>query len=508
MGRLLISMDCAIVVVVVVLQVFLQPSLAALFTVEAERTLYMSEYGGNVVMGCKFSSKPENPQHDLKVIWHWMDGNLYQEVIRLKDNVENSTSSKYQGRVKLLTDELKNGWAKLQISDVRMTDSGTYQCLVQTEEGTDYKTITLSVRAPYKSVSKRIERTAEGDKVVLTCQSEGYPQSPVVWQDGQTERHSPNTTATTTPDGLFKVTSQIEVSSSEKNNYTCNFIEDGYSATFRIPDDIPLPHGKNDALITVLCIGLILTAIGVGVVTYRRRKGGRTPNTRNCLVDDGESMSAAACLQRDKGNEVEEIVITEEENLRMHLKAYYSELYLTTKMRHHCDSFATDELPHRLQNNEGLPLRLQDLLPNAGELLLLEGPPGSGKTTVAHILLSSWTDAASKFLDAGFLDLLMYVNCSTMKGDLFQEATTQLSLSKKISVGELRTILSRSNKTLLLLDGYKEGNHFFDETLKRFLSERGSCRVLVTSCLGDCPMLKQNLKTRGTLKLQMQSAKY
>lgn len=33
----------------------------------------------------------------------------------------------------------------LQISDLRITDSGTYQCLVQTTEGTDYKTITLSV---------------------------------------------------------------------------------------------------------------------------------------------------------------------------------------------------------------------------------------------------------------------------------------------------------------------------------------------------------------------------
>ncbi|XP_032426896.1 programmed cell death 1 ligand 1 isoform X1 [Xiphophorus hellerii] len=309
--NLQISMDLVIVVALVVLQVSLQPSLAALFTVEAEHTSYNSEYGGNVVMGCRFSSKPANSQNDLKVIWHWMDGSPDQEVIRLVGNLESSSSSKFKGRVKLLTDELKNSWAKIQISDLRITDSGTYQCLVQTTEGTDYKTIALSVGAPYHSVSKQIERTAEGDKLVLTCQSEGYPQSPVVWQDGHLQSYSSNTTTTTTPDGLIKVVSQIEVSSSEKTKYTCNFTKDHSSATFHIPDDIPLRQGENDILIVVLCVGLVLTAIGLGVVVYRRRKDIRTPRTHSCLAGDVESMSAAACLQKDKGNEVEEIVIAE-----------------------------------------------------------------------------------------------------------------------------------------------------------------------------------------------------
>ncbi|XP_008422256.1 programmed cell death 1 ligand 1 isoform X1 [Poecilia reticulata] len=309
--NLQISMDLVIVVALVVLQVSLQPSLAALFTVEAEHTSYNSEYGGSVVMGCRFSSKPANPQNDLKVVWHLTDTGPDQEVIRLVDNLESSASSKFKGRVKLLTDELKNSWAKIQISDLRITDSGTYQCLVQTTEGTDYKTITLSVGAQYHSISKRIERTAQGDKVVLTCQSEGYPMSPVVWQDERLQSYISNTTTTTTPDGLIKVVSQIEVSSSEKTKYTCNFTKDHSSATFHIPDDIPPRQGENDILIVVLCLGLVLTAIGFGVVIYRRRKGARTSRTHSCLAGDEESMSAAACLQKDKAKEVEEIVITE-----------------------------------------------------------------------------------------------------------------------------------------------------------------------------------------------------
>lgn len=84
-------------------------------------------------------------------------------------------------------------------------------------------------------MTKHIRKAAEGDEVLLTCQSEGYPVSSVLWQDGHRRTISPNTTVASTPDQLFKVTSEIRVRSSDKNNYTCNFTNDGYSATFHIP---------------------------------------------------------------------------------------------------------------------------------------------------------------------------------------------------------------------------------------------------------------------------------
>lgn len=61
-----------------------------------------------------------------------------------------------------------------------------------------------------------------------------------------------------------------------------------------------------------------------------------------------------------------------------------------------------------------------------------------------------------------------------MKADLFQEIKSQLSLGGKGSTeDELRTELTRSRDALLLLDGYREGNQFFDESMKKFLCERG-----------------------------------
>lgn len=83
-------------------------------------------------------------------------------------------------------------------------------------------------------MTKHIQKAAEGNEVLLTCQSEGYPESSVTWQDAHLKTFDASTTAVLTPDKLFKVTSELRVQSSERNNYTCTF-KDGHSATFHIP---------------------------------------------------------------------------------------------------------------------------------------------------------------------------------------------------------------------------------------------------------------------------------
>ncbi|XP_022061094.2 uncharacterized protein si:ch211-241b2.5 [Acanthochromis polyacanthus] len=497
-----VSMDWTLVIIV--LQVFFQPSLSVLFTVQAEQTVYQSKYGEKVVMGCRFSPQPANPKSDLKVTWHQITPSSFQEVIRL-DNGEISASQIYQGRVRLLTED---GWAKLEMSRLRINDSGTYQCLVQTSDGDDYKSISLSVVAPYKSVTKHIEEAAEAGDVILTCQSEGFPQSSVAWQVGHQRTHNPsNTSVSETPDGLLKITTQIQVSSSERNNYTCNFIKDGSSATFHIPDEIP-QKSKNDAAIVIVSILVITGVVTVGVLAYRRRiskKGSRAHSvhsTRNLLVD-GEDKSAATCIQIDKENADVVINVDDmEETLGSRLKAFYSEYSAET--RRHCGAFSVEELPQRLQNNDGQPVNPLDLLPEPGETVFLEGLPGNGKTTVAHILVSSWAREPSHSLDLSNLSLLLCVDCSAVKQDLYQEIKTQLSLPEETSAEELRTVLTKSGKVLLLLDGYREGNHDFDESLRMFLSDKGGCRVLITACPGHCPTLMQTAGAGRTLKFSLQ----
>ncbi|KAK5851920.1 hypothetical protein PBY51_023433 [Eleginops maclovinus] len=495
--------------VILVLHVMFQPSLSVLFTVEAERTMYESKFGEDVVMGCRFQPKLSNHQAALQVMWQWFTSTLIREVYHLDDWKQNVATQDpdYLGRVVLLTEELHKGWAKLKISRLRINDSGTYQCLVQTGEGADYKTTTLSVVAPYKSVTKHIEKAAGGDDMLLTCLSEGYPESPVMWQNGQHQTLSSNTTSVTTPEQLVQVTSRIRVRSSAKDSYKCIFTKDGSSATFQIPDEIPVPQKRNDALIVVLSIGVIIVALIIAMLFYRRQKGFRFHCTRNLSVDgQGKSDSVAACIAKNKDNEEEITIFNEgcmEENLGAFLKNHYSNFSLSTEMTHHCEAFAVEELPHRLQNNEGKSVSLQALLPKAGEVVFLEGSPGSGKTTVAHILVSSWTEgpthALSKRVNLSTVRFLFTIDCNRVKGDFFQEIKMQLSLLEKTE-DELRTLLT--SEALLVLDGYREGNHFFDESLRKFVMEREGCRVLVMSCPRHCPILNDTVVTGRTLQIQ------
>ncbi|XP_068508882.1 programmed cell death 1 ligand 1 isoform X2 [Syngnathus scovelli] len=222
---------------VFILQLLFQPCLQVLLTADAERVSYSAQMGGEVLMGCHFYPLSPHPYEDLMVAWYWRSRDLPRLVSRLESGLEEDSSQHpdFKGRARLLTEEIKDGRAILQVSRLRINDSGRYQCVVRTRNGADYKEIKLSVTAPYKTVTKTISKTVTGGKLVLTCQSEGYPMSTVAWEDGHGRKLNASTSVVTTEEGLYRITSGIQVGSSQKNNYTCRFDSRSSSATFLIP---------------------------------------------------------------------------------------------------------------------------------------------------------------------------------------------------------------------------------------------------------------------------------
>uniref|UniRef100_A0A8C3RFF3 Programmed cell death 1 ligand 2 n=1 Tax=Cyanoderma ruficeps TaxID=181631 RepID=A0A8C3RFF3_9PASS len=199
----------------------------ALFTVEVPQQLYTTEYGNNVTMECRF---PVNGSVDLgllTVVWEQKRQSFLKskEVYTFRNGkaLHASQHPDYIGRASLLHSELKVGRAILQITNVKMTDAGSYLCLID-YQGVDYKYIALEVKASYKRINTQIARNPGEDKFVFMCQSEGFPLAEVFWQNENFSLSgSANTTYTLTADGLYNVTSILIFKPNMSENYTCVF---------------------------------------------------------------------------------------------------------------------------------------------------------------------------------------------------------------------------------------------------------------------------------------------
>ncbi|XP_057675569.1 programmed cell death 1 ligand 1-like [Corythoichthys intestinalis] len=221
-----------------ILQLMFQPCLQVLLTTYAEQPSYNAELGGDVIMGCRFQPLSQHPNEDLMISWwHSISSAQFRQVYRMSRGQEQVSLQHpdFIGRARLLTQEIKNGWAKLQVSNLRINDAGNYQCVVRTRNGADYKDIHLSVTAPYKTVTKNITESETGRELVLSCQSEGYPMTAVAWLDAHRQHLNASTNIESTQDQLLRITTKIRVGSSQRNNYTCRFQSSGSSAAFLIP---------------------------------------------------------------------------------------------------------------------------------------------------------------------------------------------------------------------------------------------------------------------------------
>ncbi|XP_032532555.1 programmed cell death 1 ligand 2-like isoform X2 [Chiroxiphia lanceolata] len=176
---------------------------SALFTVEVPQQLYIAEYGNNVTMECRFPVNGSVNLELLTVVWEqkrpgWLKS---KEVYTLRNGkaVPPSQHPDYIGRASLLQSELKLGRAILQIISVKITDAGSYLCLIN-YQGVDYKYITLEVK-------------------------EGFPLAEVFWQNEKNFNLSgpANTTYTLTADGLYNVTSILTFKPNMSENYSCVF---------------------------------------------------------------------------------------------------------------------------------------------------------------------------------------------------------------------------------------------------------------------------------------------
>ncbi|XP_072778628.1 programmed cell death 1 ligand 2 isoform X2 [Taeniopygia guttata] len=270
---------------------------SALFTVEVPQQLYTAEYGSNVTMECRF---PVNGSVDLgllSVFWEQkrQGSSKSKEVYTFRNGkaLHPSQHPDYIGRASLLHNELMLGRAIIQITNVKITDAGSYLCLID-YQGVDYKYIALEVRE-------------------IFWQNENFNLS-----------GSANTTHTLTADGLYNVTSILTFKPNTSENYTCVFwnkeLNEETSAHFSTLALMSTQYSGQKFLISLIAPACVTVAVLLSaLIIFQKRKSFKNeqpkkdrkrklnPNAKDENSDDFNSQTEALYLStvttsRDSGS--------------------------------------------------------------------------------------------------------------------------------------------------------------------------------------------------------------
>ncbi|XP_065717696.1 programmed cell death 1 ligand 2-like [Patagioenas fasciata] len=255
---------------------------SALFTVEVPQQVYVVEYGSNVTMECRFPVNGSLNLELLTVVWEQkkQGQSKSKEVYTLRNGKVFPPSQHHDsiGRAALLLSELKLGRAILQITSVKITDAGSYLCLID-YQGVDYKYITLEVKASYRRINTQVMRKPGEDTFVFMCQSEGFPLAEVFWQNEKKLNlsGSANTTYTLTADGLYNVTSILMFKPNASENYSCVFWNkeldgetSGHISTLAL---ISTQHsGQKSLILFIIPTCVMVTVLPSALIIFQKRK--------------------------------------------------------------------------------------------------------------------------------------------------------------------------------------------------------------------------------------------
>ncbi|XP_034533038.1 butyrophilin-like protein 2 [Notolabrus celidotus] len=217
--------------------------------------------GDDIFLPCHL--EPAIDAVSMAVEWTKMD--MYPRFVHVRrggQDLLDGQNPKYEGRTSLSMNKLKLGDVSLKLSKVKISDAGTYKCLIPGINRDAF--IRLVVGAVSSPVISGIKRSTGG--LELQCESKGwYPEPEVFWLDDNGNHLSAGPTKTFRgPDGLYTVSSRVTVEKRESIMFTCRVHQGNITQTretrIQIQDDV-FPTKSN-------CIARILAVSLAGVLLF------------------------------------------------------------------------------------------------------------------------------------------------------------------------------------------------------------------------------------------------
>ncbi|XP_063302308.1 programmed cell death 1 ligand 2-like [Pelobates fuscus] len=253
---------------------------SALFVVKANKMKHIARYGDIVQLVCNFPVNDNFNMDQLKASWEYINStsSLRVEILRLNNGKIELLDHKsaHNRRITMLMDELRNGQAVLEITHVKLSDAGTYRCVLQLG-GSDYDVTTLDVQASYENISRYTEiLSSDGNEMSLTCQSLGFPEAEVNWQTKYVNMCSPAVTSRIlTSDGLYNTSSTIKCKEQSSQNIKCVFwnkaLNETTEAIFNFQEHESHSTIQTITTIVIICGAIFLTFVLL-VIYWKRNE--------------------------------------------------------------------------------------------------------------------------------------------------------------------------------------------------------------------------------------------
>ncbi|CAN9509367.1 unnamed protein product [Ophioblennius macclurei] len=175
--------------------------------------------GSEVVLPCRL----EPAADETKGTVEWSRSDLDPRFVYLRqDGVDLLVYQhrSYSGRTRLSSSGLKHGDVSLRLSDVKLSDEGTYRCFVPRKISLE---VHLQVGAAPPSVAISAVLDKSHSEVTLGCRSVGwYPKPELLWldSDGNLLPARPPETLRG-PDGLYAISSRVTMGIRSSTNVSC-----------------------------------------------------------------------------------------------------------------------------------------------------------------------------------------------------------------------------------------------------------------------------------------------